>query len=253
MGLGGEDFEVVEAVFGFAEEGALGVAEFFFGGFGAVRVQGIGPATGETGEEVGVVLFRDLGEVLLEGGEGFAGCGVGCFVQGEGDDGRGAGADGAGGEGFGEVFVGGADRLAGDSGPWQERGGEGEASAGFAGADAQQHAQVFGAASEFSGEPGTGGFRGGRPGAVAVFRAAGAAVPGKWGDVAPAGGPFGRCRGGFVRPGPEPVQLSGRDDLEVVDRPGDFLDAGREQGRGVQVEVPHGGCQMVCVGVPVLG
>ena len=35
---GGEDFEVVQAAAGAAEEGALAVAEFFFGGFGAVLV-----------------------------------------------------------------------------------------------------------------------------------------------------------------------------------------------------------------------
>ena len=51
---GGEDFEVVQAVAGFADEGALGVAEGFFTGFGAVGVDGVGPAAGDAGEEVGV-------------------------------------------------------------------------------------------------------------------------------------------------------------------------------------------------------
>jgi hypothetical protein len=51
---GGEDFEVVQAVAGFADERALGVAEGFFAGFGAVGVDGVGPAAGDAGEEVRV-------------------------------------------------------------------------------------------------------------------------------------------------------------------------------------------------------
>ena len=58
---GGEDFEVVESVAGSAEERALAVAEVFFGGFGAVLVDGVGPAVGDAGEEVVVVLDARCG------------------------------------------------------------------------------------------------------------------------------------------------------------------------------------------------
>ncbi len=75
---GGEDFEVMEAVAGFADEGALGVVEGFFGGFGAVGVDGVGPAAGDAGEEVGVGGGCGVGEVVFDPGEGFRGwCGVG--------------------------------------------------------------------------------------------------------------------------------------------------------------------------------
>jgi hypothetical protein len=52
----GEDFQVVESAAGLAEERALTLAEFVFGGFGAVLVDRVGPAAGDAGEEVGVVL-----------------------------------------------------------------------------------------------------------------------------------------------------------------------------------------------------
>jgi hypothetical protein len=88
---GGEDFEVVQAVAGFADECALGVAEGFFAGFGAVGVDGVGPAAGDAGEEVRVGGRCCGGEVLFDEGQFLGGGEVLEPVQGEGDDGPGAG------------------------------------------------------------------------------------------------------------------------------------------------------------------
>ena len=73
---GGEDFQVLQAVPGFAEEGALELAEQFLGGFGAVLVQRLGPAAADPGQEVGVVLGRGAGQGVLHRrrGLGEAGC-----------------------------------------------------------------------------------------------------------------------------------------------------------------------------------
>jgi hypothetical protein len=87
---GGEDFEVVEAVAGFADECALGVAECFFCWFGAVGVDGVGPAAGDAGEEVGVCGRGRAGEVLFDPGQRGGGGVVVEPVQGA-DDGPGAG------------------------------------------------------------------------------------------------------------------------------------------------------------------
>ena len=65
---GGEDFQVVQAVAGSADEGALELAEEFFGGFGAVLVEGVGPAAGDPGQEVGVVLGRGAGQGVFHPG-----------------------------------------------------------------------------------------------------------------------------------------------------------------------------------------
>ncbi len=131
---GGEDFEVVEAAAGAAEEGALAVAEFFFGGFGAVLVDGVGPAVGDAGEEVVVVLDRGAGSRLCSiSAKVTAGVGdVADVVQGGGDDGSGAGGDGPVGQGGGGFFAGRGHGLAGDAGAGEGGGGEGEAAAGFA-------------------------------------------------------------------------------------------------------------------------
>ncbi len=88
---GGEDFQAVEAVAGFADERALGVAEGFFGGFGAVGVEGVCPAAGDAGEEVGVCGGRCAGEVVFDPVQGFDGGVVLEAVQGGADDGPGTG------------------------------------------------------------------------------------------------------------------------------------------------------------------
>ena len=151
---------------GFADERSLGVAEGFFAGFGAVGVDGVGPALGQAGEEVGVVGGGGGGEVVLDPVEGFM-CGVVLEpVQGGGDDGRGVrghrrsrpcpghhpvgggpgfgGGPGCGGEGGGEVWPGWWEWFAGDGGGGQDVVGEGEAAAGFADGDLQAQAEELG-------------------------------------------------------------------------------------------------------------
>jgi hypothetical protein len=49
----------------FADERALGVAEGFLGGFGAVGVDGLGPALGQPGNEVGIGGSRGGGEIVF--------------------------------------------------------------------------------------------------------------------------------------------------------------------------------------------
>jgi hypothetical protein len=88
---GGEDFQVVEAMAGFADERALGVAESFFGGFGAVGVEGVGPAAGDAGQEVGVRGGGGVGEVVFDPVQVLRGGVVFEAVQSGADDGPGAG------------------------------------------------------------------------------------------------------------------------------------------------------------------
>ncbi|WP_043793709.1 hypothetical protein [Pseudarthrobacter chlorophenolicus] len=68
---GGEDFYAVEAVEGFADEGALGMPECFFGGFSTVGIDGFGEALGQVGEEVRVRGGGGRGEVALDAAQGF--------------------------------------------------------------------------------------------------------------------------------------------------------------------------------------
>lgn len=90
---GGEDFQVVQAVFGAADEGALDLAERGFGGFGAVLVDRLGPVPGDARDEVGVIVDRRLSEFVFHRGGAGGGGEVPGPVQGEGDRGRGTGAD----------------------------------------------------------------------------------------------------------------------------------------------------------------
>ena len=137
----GEDFEVVESAAGAAEEGALAVAEVFFGGFGAVLVDGVGPAVGDAGEEVVVVVDRGAGQDVFHPGE-ILGCGeVPDAVQGGGDDGPGAGGDGPVGEGGGGFLPGRRLGSSGDAGAGENGGGQGEPAAGFPGTDPQPDPQ----------------------------------------------------------------------------------------------------------------
>ena len=59
---GGEDFQVVQAAAGFADECSLAVAEFFLAGFGSVLVDGVDPAFGHPVHEVGVALLGGAGQ-----------------------------------------------------------------------------------------------------------------------------------------------------------------------------------------------
>ena len=126
---GGEDFQVLQAVPGFAEEGALELAEQFLGGFGAVLVQRLGPAAADPGQEVGVVLGRGAGQGVLHRRGGLREAAVPDPVQGERDDGRGPGGDLAGRDGGSELRVHGRDGPAGESLPGQQRVGQGRAGA----------------------------------------------------------------------------------------------------------------------------
>ena len=124
--------------------GRVAVAEVVFAGFGAVLVDGVGPAVGDAGEEVVVVLDCGAGQDVFHPGEI---CRVGDVpdaVQGGGDDGSGAGGDGPGGEGGGGFLAGRGQGLAGDAGTGQDGGGEGEAAAGFAGTDPQPGPEELG-------------------------------------------------------------------------------------------------------------
>ena len=144
---GREDLQVLESVAGFADEGALELAQEFFGGLGAVLVQRVGPGPGHAGEEVRVVLGRGAGQGVFHPGGGFGVAGVPDPVQGKGDDGRGAGRDLAGGDGGTEFPVDGRQGFPGESLPRQEAPGEGEPAAGLGRADPQPCPQ------EFSGVP----------------------------------------------------------------------------------------------------
>ncbi|MDR6559262.1 hypothetical protein J2809_003640 [Arthrobacter pascens] len=247
---GGEDFEVVEAAAGAAEEGALAVAEFFFGWFGAVLVDGIGPAVGDAGEEVVVVFGRGVDQdgldLLQHGG---LGDGAG-FVQGGGDDGSGAGGDGPGGQGRGGGFAGRGHGVAGDPGAREDGAGEGEAASGLADADPEPDPQELGGVPapiigriESRGRhlhcggcgqgirggcinP-SGSFRGGtRPsvsggaGSAAVIGTRFGAGYGRRRFGAPAGGPargLARRAGGVDRGDAGPVDRGGVEQLQLLD------------------------------------
>ncbi|MDQ1056346.1 hypothetical protein QFZ23_000247 [Arthrobacter globiformis] len=210
------DLEVVQAAAFVVEEDALAVAEGFFAGFGAVLVEGVDPAVGDAGEEVVVVFDRGVGEVVFHVGDRVGVGDVADFVQGGGDDGSGAGGDDSGGEGGGGFLVFGWHGPAGESGAGEGGVGEGEAAAGFGGADPEPGAE------EFGGVPGPVIGRG--PGHRTRRQAPGGGFGCGFG--VPAGGPAaraaGRC-GGVDRLGPRPVHRCGSKQLEVLDTAGEFL------------------------------
>ena len=127
---GREDLQVLESVAGFADEGALELAQEFLGGLGAVLVQRVGPAPGDPGQEVRVVLGRGAGQGVFHPGGGLGVADVPDPVQGQGDDGRGPGRDLAGGDGGAEFPVHGRQRFAGESLPRQQAPGQGRAGGG---------------------------------------------------------------------------------------------------------------------------
>lgn len=225
---GGEDFEVVESAAGAALEGALAVAEVFFGGFGAVLVDGVGPAVGDAGEEVVVVLGRGAGQDMFHPGEIGRGGDVPDAVQRGGDDGPGAGGDGPGGQGGGGFLAGRGQGLAGDAGTGEHGGGEGEAAAGFAGTDPEPGPEELGGVpgSVIGRRHGSGRF-GGRLGGGAEGSSNGSGrVGAAFGVCAPAGGPaggFARGSGGVDRLGAGPVHRGSGEQLHVLDPAEDLL------------------------------
>jgi hypothetical protein len=256
---GGADFEVVEAAAFVVEEDALAVAEVFFGRFGAVLVEGVDAAVGDAGEEVVVVFDRGLGEGVFHVGDRVGVGDVADFVQGGGDDGCGAGGDDSGGEGGGGFFAGRRHWAAGESGAGECGVSEGEAAAGFGGADPEPGAE------ELGGVPGPvigrgpghrtrrdqrdcsggsrsrgfgGGVDGGSCGAVGGGGCGGSGRGGGGGGglsvrscgglgfIAPTGGPAARAAGlpgGVDRLGPCPVHRRGGEELKVFDAAGEFL------------------------------
>ena len=114
---GREDLQVLESVAGFADEGALELAQEFLGGFGAVLVQRVGPAPGHPGQEVRVVLGRGAGQGVFHPGGGLGVADVPDPVQRQGDDGRGPGRDLPGGDGGAEFPCTGGNGFAGESLP----------------------------------------------------------------------------------------------------------------------------------------
>ncbi|CAI3799887.1 hypothetical protein NKCBBBOE_02444 [Pseudarthrobacter sp. MM222] len=123
---------------GFADEGALELAEQFLGGFGAVLVDCVGPAPGDADEEVGVVFGRGPGQGMFHPRRGLDVAGVPDPVQRDGDDARGPGRDLGGRDRGAELLP---DRrqqlLAAEPGPWQQVRREGEPAPCFRGADPQ--------------------------------------------------------------------------------------------------------------------
>lgn len=158
MFRGSEDFDVMQAVTWFAEEGALDVAEDFFAGFSAVGVDGLSPALDKPGEEVGVGRSCGTGEAFLDQLQGF-GCSQALKpVQRGGNDGAGVGGHhgcgerhlprtrtrtrtGCRGEGGGEVWPRRLEGFTGEAGAWQDLVREGEAAAGFTQGDAEPKAE----------------------------------------------------------------------------------------------------------------
>ena len=106
---------------GAADEGALELAQQLLGGFGAVLVQRVGPAAGDPGQEVGVVLGGRAGQGVFHPGRGLRVADVPDPVQCERDDRRGPGGDLAGGDGGAEFLVHGGHGPAGESLPGQQR------------------------------------------------------------------------------------------------------------------------------------
>ncbi|CAH0272341.1 hypothetical protein SRABI83_03683 [Arthrobacter sp. Bi83] len=231
---GGEDFQVVEAAAGPAREGALAVAEFFFAGFGAVLIDGVGPAVGDAEQEVVVVLQGGAVQGGLHGVEG-GGVGDGAgLVQGGGDDGSGAGGDGPGGEVRGGLFAGGGHGVGVEAGAGQHGRGEGEPAAGFADADPEPDPEVFGGVPA----PVIGRHRPHprRPRRCSRRRGCGhrsgsGDVPCGVGVGAPAGGPaggFGRGAGGVDRLGAGPFHRGRGEQLKVLGPAGELLGQVRE-------------------------
>ena len=234
---GGEDFQVVEAAAGSAGEGALAVAEFFFGGFGAVLVDGVGPAVGDAEQEVVVVLQGGAVQGGLHGVEG-GGVGDGAgLVQGGGDDGSGAGGDGPGGEVRGGLFAGRGHGVGVEAGAGQHGRGEGEPAAGFADADPEPDPEEFGGVPapvigrhrphpprprRCSAAPGC---RCGHRSRISVTSRRGVGVG------APAGGPaggLGRGSGGVDRLGAGPLHRGRGEQLKVLGPAGELLGQVRE-------------------------
>ncbi len=141
---GREDFDVLQAAAGLAEEHALAAAEFFLGRFRPVLVDPLDPAPGDPGQEIGVVLGCGAGQGVFHPGRGVLGGVVPDPVQGQSDDGRGPGRDGPGRDGGGEF---GPLRRLGVTRkpcPGQHRGREAEPAAGFGDADPQPGTEELG-------------------------------------------------------------------------------------------------------------
>ena len=144
MVRGREDFDVLQAAAGLPEEHALPAAEFFLGRLRTVLVDRVGPAAGDPGQEVGVVLGCGAGQGVFHPGCGVPGGVVPYPVQGQRDDGRGPGRDGPGGNGGGEL--GPLRRLdaAHEPGPRQHRGRESDPAPRFRNANPQPRAEELG-------------------------------------------------------------------------------------------------------------
>ena len=239
----GEDFHVVQSAAGRAEEGALPLAEFVFGRFGAVLVDRFSPAAGDAGEEVGVVLCGGAGQGVFHPGGGVLGGVVPDAVQREGDDRRGAGRDGPRGEGGSEFRPFWRLGVAGDPGPGKHRVRELIRRWAFADTDPEPGTQELGSVpapiigrrgrdrrSWCSGLDSQGGEAGVascggigsamRPGSVGFRECFGAVVPP--GDPGPAAGAGGCCGGDGL--GARAVHRAGTEDLQVLDCPRQILD-----------------------------
>lgn len=247
----GEDFDVVEAAVGAAEEGALAVAVFFFAGFGAVLVDGVDPAAGDAGEEVLVVVDGGAVEAVLHPGQGVRVGNMPDAFQCGGDDGSGVGRDGSGGQGGGGFFVFGGHGVAGQAGAGEHGCGQGEPAAGFADADPQPGPEVLGGVP--ASVIGRGAGARGRRGREGTRRSRGlgirrrscrrGACRGCAGVGSPAGGPARRSAGGSrgddcLAPGF--VHCCSGEQLEVFDLAGEILHDPGEigcfgEGRGGEV------------------
>ena len=111
------------------------------GGFGAVLVQSVGPAAGDPGQEVLIVLGGRAGQGVFHPGRGLRIADMPDPVQCGGDDRRGPGGDLAGGEGGAEFLVHGGHQPSGQPLPGQQTLGEGEPAPDLRRADQQPRPQ----------------------------------------------------------------------------------------------------------------
>ena len=258
---GREDFQVLQAVPGFAEKGALDPAEQFLGRLGAVLVQRLGPPAGDPSQEVGVVFDGRHCQGMFHGGGGLGEAAVPDPVQGERDEGCGPGRDLAGRDGGGELLPDRWPGMAAAAGAGQQLGGQRQPALCLGGADPQPRPQkicgVPVAVIRRSGHPHL-------PGQVTAGASSGpglrpadryAVSPGVGNGISSPAGPCIRPAVGFLFPAREPARLGrfltpavcGRrgergllarplyrghgNELEVFDRAGQVLDvAGKVRG-----------------------
>ncbi len=255
MVRGREDFDVLQAAAGLAEEHTLAAAEFFLGWFGPVLVDPLDPAPGDPGQQIGITLHSLPGQLVFHPGQGLLGGVVPDLLQGQGDDGRGPGRHSPCRDGGREHGPFRRLDVPADPGPRKHRLGEAEAAAGLGDADPQPVAEELGRVpapviSRIPGQPRHSGPHDCRLWFGPLRRHSGSGTgdppvtPGRPAHrplycrrlVSPARDPPGRRAGPRTRPGsrsrrslpPGAFHGPGRDHLQKFKAPGSFLDPGGE-------------------------